>query len=226
MADFLDRNDTAKAGGVTVARDIISAPSYLRWLGEGKVFEAGFGLEDAEENSSDGADDTTATFGLIAPSGSTTYVMPLYLRLSCTSDGGALSNWCITFTRPAADCATTLAVSGGTAFPFKRNMNREFSTQGEARAEYGDALTCSALTNADYVGAVYGHAIDAVLTSGLVAVGGASNEIGFNFMGGDCGLPHILTKGAAMIVYIFTGTSDSVWRGYMQWAELSSNDLY
>lgn len=224
MADFIDRNSVPKAGGVTVARDLITAPSYLRWLGEGKIFEAGFGLEDAEENSSDGADDTTATFALVAPSGSGTLVMPLYLRLSCTADGGALSNWCVTFTRPAAECATALTVSG-TAFPFKRNMNREYATQGNASALYGDSITVSALTNADYVGAVYGHAIDAVLTSGLVAVSGASNEIGFNFMN-DVGVPHILSKGAGMIVYIFTGTSDSVWRGYMQWAELTASDLY
>ena len=228
MADFTTRGGTPVSGGVTGSRDVISSPSILRWLGEGKVFEAGFGPEDDEENVLQAAaiDETKPAFALIAPTGSATLVLPLFLRLSLTDDGGALSNWDVTFTRAAAECVTTLAITGGAELNFKRNMNREYASQGNASAVFADPLTSTALTNADYVGMIHGHAIDAALTTGIPTVAGTVNEVAYNFLDGSTGVPHILSKGAAMSVYAYTNTGDAKWRVYMQWAELTANDLY
>ncbi|KKM23940.1 hypothetical protein LCGC14_1610070, partial [marine sediment metagenome] len=124
-------------------------------------------------------------------------------------------------------CLTPLKIPGGTAMTFQRNLNREYATVGAAEVVFGDALTVSVLTNADYVGVNKGFTVSGALTTGLVNVGGPSNEIGYNFMNGAGGVvPHVLTKGAAMIIYTYTAGSDAVWRGYMQWAELEPGDLY
>jgi len=224
MADFLTRSSVPVAGRTTGNRDIVTSSSILRWLMEGKVFHAGLGAEDAEENSQGAMDDTKATYALQSPSGTSTIVVPILLKLSMTGDGGALTNWQVMFTRAANDCATALTTSG-TSLTFKRNMNPLFTSQPQSKALYGDPITVSALTNADYVSYHYGNAIDAVLTTGLVGLGdGKSNTFTANFL--KEGVPPILSNGAAMLVYIYTGSTDSVVRGYMQWAEVTAADLY
>ena len=228
---FEDRNDNPQAGGVNGKRDVIVAPNYMRWLAEGKIFEAGFGAEDTAADSQASLDETKVTFALQSPEADEPIVVPICLKLMCTADGGALSNFQVMFTKPARLCATVNALSTTRAMTSIHNMFRRNPpvASPKAGAYYGQAttfdITSTALLAADYVSYHFGHVIDAALTTGLVAPGeGPSNVQTFRFL--NDGIPHLLTQGAAMLVYVYTGTSDSTWFPYVQWAEVEAKDLY
>ena len=228
MADYQDRNNTPQAARVTGERDVIIAPNYMRWLAEGKIFEAGFGGEDVddEENSQASLADITATFALQSPTADEPIVVPILLKLMMSGDGNALTNFQVAFTKPAALCGTALTLSG-TALTSKHSLYRTSppQTAQQATALFGDAITVSVLIASDYISYHLGHVIDAVLTSGLVALGdGPSNVHAFRFL--KEGLPHLLTQGAAMLVYLYGGATDSVVAAYMQWAEVTKNDMF
>jgi len=227
MADLKDRNDVPQAGGVNGKRDIIVAPNLYRWAAEGKVFEAGYGLEDTAIDSEGSAtvNATTATFSLQAPSSSSLLVIPLLLKLCITTEGGAVAYYQLMFTKPAGLCATSMTLSG-TALTSKHCLYR---TGGEAKAvQQSTALstvTVSALVAADYVSYHRATIADNSLTTLLPAMGtGPSNVQTFNFM--QDGVPHIMTSGAAMIVYAYNATTDTAYTAYMQWAEVTKDDLY
>lgn len=229
--DFQDKNGTAQGGLVTGERDVIVAPNYLKWLVEGKIFEAGFGAESTAADSQASLVATTATFALQAPEADEPIVVPITLKLMCVADGGALSRFQVLFTKPAKLCATALALSTTRDMITKHNLYQSNPPKKaqEAKAYYGQAttfdITVSALVAADYVAYHYGHIADALLTTSLVALGdGPSSVQTFRFL--EDGVPHLLTQGAAMLVYIYTGTSDSTWFPYMQWAELKEDDLH
>ncbi len=223
MADFKTRTNVAVSGGVTGNRDLITSPNLLRWLMEGKIFEAGMGAESTAINSSDALLETEPQVALQAPKNDT-LVIPIQLRVAVVADGGALTNWQIAFTKAAANCATSLTLSG-TACHHISNCNKYYNTLPEATALYGDKITASALVVGDYVSYHRGIAIDALLTTGLPTLGnGPSNVSTYNFL--KDGAPHIMAAGSAMLVYLYTGTSDSTWTYYMQWAEVKAADLY
>ncbi len=229
--DYQDKNGVAQAGGVNGARDVITASSAWRWLAEGKVFEAGYGAEGTAADSQAALVATTATFALQSPVAESPIIVPIMLKLMCTGDGGALSNFQVLFTKPAALCATKLALTTTQDLTSKHCLYRTNPPQKEqtAKAYFGQAttfdITVSALVAADYVSYHYGHIADALLTTLLVSGGeGPSNVQTFRFL--KDGVPHLLTQGAAMLVYIYTATTDSTWFPYMQWAELEPEDLY
>src|SRR3990167_9686651 len=122
--DFQNRSGVAQAARVTGERDVINAPSYLRWVAEGKVFEAGFGAEDTAADSQASLVATTATFALQAPEADDPIVVPICLKLMCVADGGALSRFQVLFTKPAKLCATALALSTTRDLTSKHNMYR------------------------------------------------------------------------------------------------------
>ena len=228
--DFQDKNGTAQGAFVTGERDVVVVPNYLKWLAEGKIFEAGFGAEDTAADSQAALVATTPSFALQAPEAEEPIVVPIMLKLMCTADGGALSQFQVLFTKPARLCATVLAVSTTRDLTSKHNMYRSNPPQKaqEAKAYYGQAttfdITVSALVAADYVSYELRHVADALLTTLTPALGdGPSNVQTYRFL--EDGVPHLLTNGAAMLVYIYTGTSDSTWFPYMQWAELTEKDL-
>jgi len=223
MSDYLNDAGVAKAGRVTNNRDTVVSPNYWKWLAQGKIFEAGFGAEDTAADSQAAIDDTLVTFALQS-SGSTKIVVPLVFKDMMVADGGALTRIDIAFTKPAALCATAHTLTGGRAMTSIHNMYRTSPAQTgpTASALYGAAttfaITSSALVAADYVDAHYETWIDAALT-----VMTQRQTVVFNFMRDE--VPHALTAGACMLVYINTGTSDSTHLPYIQWAELELGDL-
>ncbi len=220
-----DRNNVPQTIRVSGERDVITSPSLLRWAVEGKVFEAGYGLEDTAIDSESTVNDITATFSLQAPAAKNLLVIPILLKLCLTDDGGALQVFQVSFTKPAALCATVLTLSG-TALTSKHCLYR---TGGAAIAEQQasalSTVTVSALVAADYISYHRGNSINSALTSGLVTMGsGPSNVQTFRFL--EEGAPHILTSGAAMLIDTSTASTDSKWTAYMQWAEVTENDLH
>ena len=223
MSDFLTRANVPVSGGVTGARDLIVIPSLFKWLAEGKIFEAGMGAESTAIVSSDALAETEPQISLQAPTNDT-LVIPIMLKLCCTADGGALSNVQVAFTKAAVLCATSLTLSG-TAAHHKSNANKAYNTSPEATALYGDKIAASALTVSDYISYDRRIAIDALLTTGVVNLGdGASNVQTYRFL--QEGAPRIMAQGSAMLIYLYTGTSDSSWTYYIQWAEVKAADLY
>jgi hypothetical protein len=206
----------------------VVSQNYYKWLVQGKLFEAGFGAEDTAADSQASIDDTLVTFALQAGAGSK-IVIPLYLRLAMTAEGGALGRADVAFTKPAALCATALTLTGGRAMTSIHNMYRTVPAQNgpTASALYGAAttfaITASALVAADYVDYQRRSWIDNAISVGLPMLGGGTADcLEWNFMNQ---MPRGLTAGAAMLVYINTGTSDSTWFPYVQWAELDVDDL-
>ena len=222
MADFQNNASTAVAGRVTANRDLVVSPNYWKWLVQGKLFEAGFGPEDTAADSQAAIDDTLVSFALLSV-GAGKIVVPLLLKLAMTADGGALTRLDISFTKPAALCATALALTGGRAMTSIHNMYRTSPAQSGPTASvfYGAAttfaITSTALVAADHVDYHYETWIDAaltVMTQPQIKV--------INFM---AEAPRGLTDGAAMLVYINTATTDSTFIPYIQWAELDVADL-
>ena len=223
MADYKDNNDVAQAARVTGERDIVSASTLLKWAVEGKVFEAGFSPEDSAIDSAASFADTTPSFGLKSPNSSSLIVIPILLNLMMNEDGGALSQYSIGFTKPAGLCATAHTLTG-TAMASKHSMYQTNPAQTTQQAEALYTCTQSAMVAADYIMPYKGQVIDAALSTGLVNVGGGpSNVKEFNFL--KDGVPHLMTSGACMVVYTYTATSDSMWYCYMQWAEVTIDDL-
>lgn len=223
MADFTDNNNVAQSARVTGNRNVVTLPAMWKWLAQGKIFEAGLGPEDTPVDSEAALADITATFSLQSPSAAKPLVIPLFVKFMMIADGGALSNFQLAFTKPAALCATALTLSG-TALTSKHSLYRTNPKQTEQTAEALSTVTVSVLVAADYISYHFSHLIDSVLTSGLVALGsGPSNVHDLRFL--QDGLPHIMTAGAAMLMNCYTGTSDSTWFPYIQWAELELADL-
>lgn len=229
MADFQNNNSVAKSARVNANRDVVVASNYLRWLVQGKLFEAGFGAEDTAADSQAAIDDTLVSFALQS-SGSTKIVLPLFLRLACVSEGGAAQRIDVAFTKPAGLCATALTLTGGRAMTSIHNMYRTSPAQTgpTASALYGAAttfaITASQLVAADYVDYQRREIIDNAITAGLPMLGGGtSNLFQIDFM--REGQLHGLTAGAAMLVYINVGTSDATYYPYIQWAEVEEADL-
>jgi len=220
MADFVNNSGTPVAAVVTANNSIVTMPNLLKWAAQGKIMEAGLGLEDTAIAGAAAIDDTKPNFALQAPSDSTTLVVPLLCRITCTAEGGAAPSVHVMVTKPAALCATAMTLSG-TALTSKHNCYRTnpASTVQKATSLSGADITASALVAADYV-KVWG----AYLPDNLISAG-TSEMLPLDAYVANRDGPHILTNAAAMLVYTATGTSDASWFVYFKWAELEIDDI-
>ena len=229
MSDFTNEDGLAVAALVTKNRTIVTSSDVLRWTAQGKVFAAGHGLQsdpiDSQGETTLVPDDVKATVGLQAPAGSK-FIVPILLRLCFEVEGGAATDSQLIFTKSASECATTLSLSGRDMImpSFPLLATSPVQNAATASALYGVAtsflLTVSELTAADMVMYDYTAMADNNVVAPLV---GASNKAEFDFL--NTGAPHIMTNQAAMLFYISSGTSDSKFHPYIQWAELDLNDL-
>jgi len=230
MADFQNNNSVAQAARVTGNRDVVTLPSYYRWLAEGKIFAAGHGLQDtgidSQAETTLTPDDVKATFALQSPSAATPLILPLLVKVSWESEGGSATDFQLVFTKASNLCATALAFSGRDMLVdnFCTYSANPVKATPVAQAYYGVAttflLTVSALVSADMVMWEYGVAADNNVVGPL---SNSDRVYKANFM--EEGLPHILTSGAAMIFYISATGGDAVIHPYIQWAELEPDDL-
>ncbi len=222
--EFQDKNSNPIAPYATRNRDLVDIPVLWKWAAQGKIFEASAnGLMDAGVATVATLDDITPTFALQSPAGATILVIPLQLKVTLTVDGNGATELIVTFTKPAGLCATSMTLSG-TAMTSK---HCNYRTGGAAKAaQQATALhtvTASALLSADHVEYDRRQAIDQVLTTGLIALGeGPSNCQVYDL---TKPAPHILTSGAAMLVYADNTTTDALVKAYMMWAEVTEDDL-
>ncbi len=227
MADFQTNLGVPVAARVTGNRDLLTSTHLMKWAAQGKIFEAGQGLQtvamDSQGETTLTPDDVKATYALVAPSNISPLIIPIMLRVCWETEGAAATDHQLIFTKAAEDCATDLALSGRASVSIQ-NMNKGKAHVPQASALYGVTstflLTVSALVDADNVMYDFTAHVDNNVVAPLT---GTSQQVQWNFMAD--GAPHILAAGAAMIFYISTAGGDSSIHPYMQWAEVTEEDL-
>jgi len=217
--DLTNNAGTPVAGRTNANRDLVIEPSILKWCAQGKVHEAGFGLEDSAIAGAAAVADTTPNFALQASSG-TKLVVPILARLTCVTEGGAAPTVRVCVTKPSSLTATAMTLSG-TALTSKHNCYRSVPVNDTQTAVTlsGADITASALVAADYV-----QVYSVVLPDNLLSAG-TSQTLPIDVYRIGVEGPHILTAGAAILVYTSVGTSDASWFIYFKWAELDEADL-
>lgn len=230
MADFKNDKGTPTPARVTGNGDLVILDSFWKWLAQGKIFEAGNGIQ-TEGNLSQGEaavtpDDIKATYALVAPAGETPLIVPLFFKVMFeVEDTAAACDSQLIFTKSAGECGTVLALSG-------RDMVVEGCMYKANPVKAGPAasplygvtstflLTVSALVDADSILYDFWVGVDNNLS---VPVTGSTQQKTYDFM--HDAVPHILTSGAAMILYISGASGDAEVHPYIQWAELELADL-
>lgn len=219
MADFTDNSSVPHLGRLTGNRDIVVHPNLLKWAYEGKLWTAGLGPEHAGVSGQSTLDDASPEAALTAAASSSTFVLPILLRASTHTEGGAAAKMYVGITRAASDCVTTLVISG-TAFTAIQNHNVSYTTTPTAAATY--TCTSSALTNADYQCLILAQAAD----NPISGTGGLGFNRGTTFELNLLQTPRILHSGAAMVVYPYTGNATIAKYVFaITWAELTESDL-
>lgn len=228
MADYTTTSGVPRAGHITGNRYLSTMSPVLRWVAQGKVFEAGHGLQDTAVDSQAETtltpDDVKASIAL--QSVGKKLVVPLVFRIMWEAEGGAATDYQLIVTKSSGQCATKLTLSGRDMLQPGLNMYRTSPQQAgpTAQALYGVAttflLTVSALTTADMCMYDFAALVDNNVAS---PVTNSSRLYERHFL--NEGAPYILTDGAAMIFYISSATSDATFHPYIQWAELDEEDL-
>jgi len=221
MSDFTNNVGTPNTARITANRDLVTTPTLWKWAAQGKVFEAGLGMEDTAIATLAAVNDQTASCSLQAPVSTTTLVIPILAKIAIMNDGSALSQISASFTKPSGLTATAMTLSG-TAMTSKHCLYR---TGGAAKASQTatalTVVTVSALVAADYVEYARDQADDAFLTNATSQVGYATMT--YNFL--KEGAPHIMTSGAALLISVLNSTTDGTFKPYLMWAEVTIDDL-
>ena len=220
MADFLNRLGSAVAARTNGQREIMTSPAVLRWVREGKVYSGGQGLEATDILGVDTEADTTPSVVLASPASATTLVVPLQVKMAITNDGSGLNTLDVSFTKAAAEVATALALSSGTALNIQNHITLNPMKTGLATLERN--VTATALLTTDYITLAHDHAVDAALTSGLPLPGAGLEKVVNLFKPA----PIMLIEGAALMVHLSGAATAGNWAVTVTWAELTDEDLY
>jgi len=220
MSDFTNNNSVATTARVTANRDLVTLPTLWKWAAEGKVFEAGLGMEDTAIATLAAVNDQTASCSLQAPNSTTTLVIPIMAKIAILNDGSALTQLSVSFTKPSGLTATAMTLSG-TAMTSKHALYQKNPALTAQTATALTVVTVSALVAADYVEYARDQADDAFLTNATSQVGYAT--MAYNFL--KEGAPHIMASGAAMIISVINSTTDGTFKPYLMWAEVTIADL-
>lgn len=231
MAEFKVRNSMAVAaaeGGPAEASlskfgDLVSMPWVYKLALAGRVYIGGMGIEATDVDGEAALDDTAATWVLGAPS-SGLLVIPLYVRLQLTTEGGAAPDAYLTYVSNMTDTGITTSGTAGVALPTLGGTGRGH------QANWLYTVTSAAITSAQNV--VLWQVKDApdnLLSVEAVGTGTPIETVGNSMSAVTIPLyPHIpivLNKGTSLSFYTATGTSDSKWRPTFVWAEVESSLL-
>ena len=221
MADFKDKNNQASAAYVAKDGVLVTQPKLWLWTAQGKVFEAGLDMEDTAINSIAAFNDEQAQYALVSPSSSSLFIIPILLRIAMTADGNALTDISVSFTKPAGEIVAAFSCTG-TAMTTKQSL---YATSPPATAQKATALTgctVSVLTADEWIEYARPQADDAFLTSADGSSVGY-NVITYRFL--SEGAPRLLNGEATMLVTVKNGNTAATSKPYMQWAEVTLDDL-
>ena len=234
MASIFEVRDTsAKVGdaGALVAASInkFGDVPVMDWaynlMLQGRVFIGGAGIEATDPDGEAALNDTTPTYVLRAPD-SGYVVVPLFVRLQLTSEGGAAPDAYLTLINSNLD--DPIVYTSGTACTV---LNALGGQRNAHQSKFVSTVTIAAVTSAQNV--VIWQAKD--MPDNMLSViavdadGGSTESLGDPISTIEIPLfPHIpiaLTKGGMLAFYTATGTSDSKYRPTFVWAELPDTIL-
>lgn len=194
------------------AREQIAGDQLLDWMLRGYVFSGGSVLMDATDIATPTSlADTTPTVVLQSPSGTEIVVVPLRVTCVYTDDGGGLSQLNLVYTKSTQQVATKLSFTSGTDLPIQNNYTA--NPVVTSRCTLGYTRTSAALLATDSIVIAQGHLAHNGLTTGLIQL----NEV-FDYS--FAGSPVILTEGAALLLYGYSGTGAGRIRPSFTWAEV------
>ena len=199
----------------------------MPWIGQlalkGKCFIGGYGIEETDTDGEASLDDTKPTLMLKAPD-SGTLVIPLFVRLQLTTEGGAAPDAYLSYVSTGTD--TPISVTSGTDVGV---LNCLGGTQTTKAATCQHTVTIGAVTDAQNNVIWQATALLDNLISVEMATGanpdGVSTQMSAVTIPLFPTIPLILNKGTMLNFYTATGTSDSKWRPTVVWAEESANIL-
>ena len=229
MAEFIVRNTVGKVADAGVLKeasvnkfgDLITIPWQYNLLMQGKVFMGGMGIEATDIDGQDESfEEQDVEYCLKAPD-SGTIVIPLYVRVQLTTEGGAAPDFYLTYVN--TNLNTPIAISAGTACTVINCLGGQHAAN-EAKCYY--TATSAEYTSAQNV--VLWQNKDApddlLSVVGVDADGGHIEAMDNRISAKTIPLfPHIpigLAKGASLNLYASTQTSDSKTRPTFVWAEI------
>jgi hypothetical protein len=187
---------------------------------QGAVFLGGYGIEATDTDGAAALDDTTPTFVLAAPTNGL-IVLPLWVRLQITTEGGAAPDAYLTYVSNATD---TPISNSGTAIDAV--LNCLGGAQRDSQASFLHTVTSGAITSTQNVVLWQTKDMpDDILSVVAVDVDGGSVETPNNAVSAVTiplypQVPIALRKGTSLNFYSVTGTTDSKWRPTFCWAEI------
>lgn len=198
------------------AREQISGRQIMDWVLRGYVFSSGLLVDDGTNIvSMTSLADTSPLVSLQSPTGGDTIVIPLHVHMSLTEvDGGDLTQLDIAFTKAAADCATTLDLSGTALTGIINHLTR--SPALTPKSILLRTVTASALTVVDSIVIAHKEIADAILTAATFLV---DPVLDYDFTAAPIGL----TEGAALLLYAYTSTPGAEIRPSITWAEIPAS---
>ncbi|KKM68980.1 hypothetical protein LCGC14_1455440 [marine sediment metagenome] len=205
------------AAGVNVlpaantAGEQIAGSQILDWAMRGYIFSAGLLVDASDISVVTTLADTTPTIALQSPASKDLVVIPLRVHCSITAVTGGLTTFDLVYTKAAQECATVLALTGGTVMPgIQNHYVSNPITVRKSTCEF--TVTATALTDVDT--SILAHA--EMHDNGLTAISMHMNRV-FNYV---FDVPIALTEGAALLLYGYSASTASTIRPTFTWAEI------
>ena len=192
------------------AREQVFSSQVMDWVLRGYVFTASQGLEATDVAAVTTEADTTPSMTVQSPA-SGIVMIPLRVWVSITGDGGGLTTLDLSYTKAAAQCATALAITSGTAMNIQNHYTPNPMTT--ALSTSYKTPTATALVTTDYITLAHHHWIDAAITTGLVV---PDFDYVFN-------APLALVNGAALMLHMYTASSAGSFVCAVTWAEVPTS---
>ena len=194
------------------AGEQIAASQIMDWGMKGYIFSAGLLVDASDISVVTTLADTTPTIALQSPAGGDIIVIPLRVRCSVTAVAGGLTTLDLVYTKAARECATVLALTGGTVMPgIQNHFTPNPMAVRKSTCEF--TVTATALTDVDCNVIAHAELADNGLTSATFQYISV-----FNYEFEES--PIALTDGAALLLYGDSARTASTIRPSFIWAEI------
>ncbi len=197
---------------------LISVPWIYNLMLQGRIYTGGYGIEATHPDGEADLDDTNPTVMLRAPDQGVV-VIPLYVRLRITTEGGAAPTGYLT--QISTGTNSPIAYTSGTNIQV---LNALGGARRGPSARFEHTVTIGAVADAqnnqiweadDLLDNL--QTVEMVTTKNIDTVDGRITAVTIPFY------PHIpigLCRGDMLNFYAETGTTDSKWLPYFVWAEV------
>lgn len=226
--EFIVRDTMAKVGdaanllpaSIDKYGNVKTIPWVYDLMIQGRVWYGGCGIEETDVDGHASLDDLYPTYMLRAPDAGT-IVVPLFVRLQITTEGGAAPDAYLTLVNTNSD--TNISLTSGTAANVVNALGG--LPPASSAAKFYNTVTVAAITSTQNIVLWQSKDMpDNLLSAEAVGTGTPVETVNGSMSTVNIPLyPHMpigLAKGSMMAFYTATGTSDSKWRPTFVWAEI------